>query len=56
VLTGSGRNTLHASARDLLTAGRGVIVLLGSFAAIAGAISLAQTRLPQSRRAKDALA
>jgi EmrB/QacA subfamily drug resistance transporter len=49
VLTGSGRNTLHASARDLITAGRGVIVLLGAFASIAGAISLVQTRSPDSR-------
>jgi EmrB/QacA subfamily drug resistance transporter len=56
VLTGSGHNTLHASAHSLLAAGRDVIVLLGSFAAIAGAISLAQTRLPHSRRARDALA
>ena len=40
VLTGSGHNTLHADARDLLSAGRDVIVLLASFAAIAGAISL----------------
>jgi EmrB/QacA subfamily drug resistance transporter len=43
VLTGSGQNTLHADAQQLLSAGRDVIVLLGSFAAIAGAISLAQT-------------
>src|SRR5207245_8181963 len=43
VLTGSGHNTLHANAQQLLSAGRDVIVLLGSFAAIAGAISLAQT-------------
>jgi hypothetical protein len=42
VLTGSGHNTLHANAQQLLSAGRDVIVLLGSFAAIAGAISLAQ--------------
>jgi EmrB/QacA subfamily drug resistance transporter len=55
VLTGSGHNTLHANARDLLTAGRGVIVLLGIFAALAGAISLAQTQLPHVPRAKDAL-
>jgi MFS family permease len=56
VLTGSGHNTLHANADHLLSAGRDVIVLLGSFAAIAGAISLTQIRLPRSRRAKDALA
>jgi nitrate/nitrite transporter NarK len=55
-LTGSGHNTLHANAHHLLAAGRDVIVLLGSFAAIAGAISLTQTQLPHSRRAKDALA
>jgi EmrB/QacA subfamily drug resistance transporter len=42
-LTGSGQNTLHANAHQLLSAGRDVIVVLGSFAAIAGAISLAQT-------------
>jgi MFS family permease len=46
VLTGSGHNTLHASAHQLLTAGRVVIVLLGSFAAIAGLLSLAQPRSP----------
>jgi hypothetical protein len=56
VLTGSGHNTLHANAHHLLSAGRDVIALLGSFAAIAGAISLTQIRLPRSRRAKDALA
>jgi EmrB/QacA subfamily drug resistance transporter len=44
VLTGSSHNTLHASARDLLTASRGVIVLLGGFAFIAAAISLLQTQ------------
>jgi EmrB/QacA subfamily drug resistance transporter len=44
VLTGSGHNTLHANARDLVSAGRGVIVMLGIFAAIAGAISLGQLR------------
>jgi hypothetical protein len=41
-LTGSGHNTLHAGAHELITAGRDVIVLLAGFAAIAGAISLAQ--------------
>jgi EmrB/QacA subfamily drug resistance transporter len=48
VLTGSGHNTLHAEAHHLLSAGRDVIVLLGSFAAIAGVISLARppSRLP----------
>ena len=49
VMTGSGHNTLHASAHQLLTAGRGVIVLLGSFAVIAGALSLMQPRLPLPR-------
>jgi EmrB/QacA subfamily drug resistance transporter len=43
-LTGSGHNTLHADAQQLLAAGRDVIVLLGGFAATAGALSLAQTR------------
>ncbi len=43
-LTGSGHNTLHADAQQLLSAGRDVIVLLGGFAATAGALSLAQTR------------
>jgi EmrB/QacA subfamily drug resistance transporter len=56
VLTGSGHNTLHANARDLLVAGRSVIVLLGVFAATAGALSVGQTQLPPSRRAKDATA
>ena len=42
VLTGSGHNTLHASARDLLTASRGVLVLLGGLALVAGAVSLVQ--------------
>jgi len=40
VLTGSGHNTLHAQAHHLLSAGRDVILLLGGFAAIAGAVSL----------------
>jgi EmrB/QacA subfamily drug resistance transporter len=48
-LTGSGYNTLHASARDLLTAAHGVILLLGGFAALAGAISLLQTQPPRTR-------
>jgi EmrB/QacA subfamily drug resistance transporter len=55
-LTGSGHNTLHANPHDLLVAGRGVIVLLGSFAAVAGAVSLAQTPWLRSPRAKDTLA
>lgn len=49
--TGSGHNTLHAEAQQLLAAGRDVIVLLASFAAMAGVISL--VRLP-SRRSGDA--
>lgn len=51
VLTGSGHNTLHAGARDLLSASRDVIMLLGGFAAIAGAISLVRTS--SSRGAKN---
>src|SRR5262249_45085530 len=51
VLTGSGNNTLHASAHQLLTAGRAVVVLLGGFAVIAGALSLAQPQLPSPQRA-----
>jgi EmrB/QacA subfamily drug resistance transporter len=43
VLTGGGHNTLHAGARDLLSASRDVIVLLGAFTAIAGALSLTRT-------------
>jgi EmrB/QacA subfamily drug resistance transporter len=39
-LTGSGHNTLHAQAHHLLSASGDVILLLGGFAAIAGAISL----------------
>ena len=53
VLTGSGHNTLHAGARDLLSAGGDVIVLLGGFAAVAGAISLARTSPAMSGGAKD---
>ena len=45
--TGSGHNTLHAEAQQLLAAGRDVTVLLASFAAMAGVISLA--RLPSRR-------
>jgi nitrate/nitrite transporter NarK len=56
VLTGSGHNTLHATPHDLLVAGRDVIVLLGSFAAVAGAISLAQTPLLRLPRQKNTLA
>ena len=43
-LTGSGLNTLHAPASLLSSAGRDVVLLLGSFAAIAGGISLVRTR------------
>jgi len=44
VLTGSGHNTLHAEARHLVAAAGDVILLLGGFAAAAGAISLVRTR------------
>jgi hypothetical protein len=47
VRTGSGHNTLHAEAQHLLAAGRDVIVLIGSFAVMAGVISLA--RVPSRR-------
>jgi hypothetical protein len=52
VLTGSGHNTLHAQAHHLLSAGRDVVVLLASFAAIAVVISLARppSRLPRGGR------
>jgi MFS family permease len=43
VLTGSGHNTLHAQAQELLSASRDVIILLGGFAAIAGAMSLTRS-------------
>jgi len=49
VLTGSGYNTLHAEAQHLLSASRDVIILLGSFAAIAGATSLARPPSARSR-------
>ena len=49
-LTGSGLNTLHAGAAQLLSASRDVVALLGGLAAIAGAVSLAQTRPACSRR------
>jgi nitrate/nitrite transporter NarK len=48
VLTGSGHNTLHAQAQELLSASRDGIMLLGGFAAIAGAMSL--TRSSSARR------
>jgi MFS family permease len=56
VRTGSGHNTLHAEAQQLLAASCDVIVLIGSFAVMAGVISLA--RLPSRRpsNAKDASA
>jgi EmrB/QacA subfamily drug resistance transporter len=54
-LTGSGDSTLHASAQQLLSAGRDVILLLGGFAAIAGALSLAQTQPARSRRRSGTL-
>ena len=47
VLTGSGHNTLHAQAQELLSASRDVIILLAGFAAVAGAMSLAR---PSSAR------
>jgi hypothetical protein len=53
VLTGSGHNTLHANAHHLLSAGRDVIVLLASFAAIAAAISLTQARWKPQIHAND---
>jgi nitrate/nitrite transporter NarK len=42
VLAGSGHNTLHALVHELVSAGRDVIALLASFAAIGGLMSLAQ--------------
>ena len=49
-LTGSGLSTLHADAAQLLCASRDVIAVLGGLAAIAGAVSLAQTQPACSRR------
>jgi hypothetical protein len=46
VLTGSGHNTLHAEAHQLLSAGRDVLILLGAFAAAAAALSLGGARSP----------
>jgi hypothetical protein len=43
ILTGSGLNTLHAPAPDLSSAGRDVVLLLGGFAVVAGALSLMRT-------------
>src|SRR6266536_3305823 len=51
VLTGSGHNTLHAEAHQLLSASRDVIILLGSFTAIAGAMSLARASSARPRGA-----
>jgi EmrB/QacA subfamily drug resistance transporter len=51
VLTGSGHNTLHAAAQELLSASRDVVVLLGSFTAIAGAMSLTRPRQPRGTHA-----
>jgi EmrB/QacA subfamily drug resistance transporter len=56
VLTGSGHNTLHAEAHRLLSASRHVIVLLGGFAAIAGAMSLTRPPSALPRGTQDALA
>jgi MFS family permease len=53
VLTGSGHNTLHANVHHLLSAGRDVIMLLASFAAIAAAISLTHARRKPQLRATD---
>jgi EmrB/QacA subfamily drug resistance transporter len=52
VLTGSGHNTLHAGMHDLISAGRDVIVLLASFAAVAGALSFAQAPRGSTHRAE----
>jgi MFS family permease len=54
--TGSGHNTLHAEAQQLLAAGRDVTVLLASFAAMAGVISFARLPSRRSGDAKDASA
>src|SRR5262249_59501604 len=47
-LTGSGRNTVHAEAPQLLAAGGDVIALLGAFAAVAAAVSLSRAKLRKS--------
>src|SRR5256884_1182688 len=49
VLTGSGHNTLHAEAQQLLAAGRDVTLLPASFAAMAGGVSPVR---PPPRRAR----
>jgi hypothetical protein len=56
VLTGSGHNTLPAEAHHLLSAGRDVIVLLGSFAAVAGMMSLVRPRFTASPREQGSIA
>jgi hypothetical protein len=56
VLWPAGHNTLHAEAQQLLAAGRDVTVLLASFAAMAGVISLARLPSRRSGDAKDASA
>ncbi len=53
VLTGSAHNTVHVAAADLLSASGDVIVLLGSFAAVAGAVSLSRASSGRPRRAND---
>jgi MFS family permease len=55
VLTGLGHNTLHVGARDLLSASRDVIVLIGAFAAVAGALSLTRTSSVPPGGAKNQL-
>lgn len=54
VLTGSGHNTLRARPHELLAASREVIILLGGFTAVAGAMSLARPAPPRSSSAADA--
>ena len=50
VLTGSGHNTLHVAAPDLLAASRDVVVMLGVLALVAGVVSLAQGEPPRRAR------
>jgi EmrB/QacA subfamily drug resistance transporter len=47
-LTGSGHNTLDVSPQYLLAAGRDVILLLGGFAIVAGAVSLVRSSTKSS--------
>ena len=54
--TGSGHDTLHVGAQQLLAAGRDVIALLASFAAVAGVISLVRVPARRPGDAKDASA